>query len=584
MSARTIPNLWRSGLRERRPGSVAYLVRTGTAWTEVTWEEAAERVDAIANGLLARGVRKGEAFGVLASTTLEWALFDFALASIGGVTAPVYATSSPDDARYVVEHAEAIGVLCEDDAQRAKVAGLPLLRDGLALTFADLPTLEQEGRDFARENPDALAAATAAVDEEDLYTFIFTSGTTGPAKACMIRHRNYYEMVAVVEEMPDVLNDDDLTLLYLPMAHNFGRLVSLAAAKIGFTTAFEPDPYGVADALIAVRPTFFPSVPRVFEKIHAGVTTAFDETTGPKRKLVDWALRVGQRVGERRQAGLPVTGALAVQHRLADRLVYSKVKARLGGRLRLGLSGAAPLARSIIEFFDALDIPIVEAYGLTECTSGATANRPHANRPGTVGRALPGFELRLAADGELEIRSETIFAGYFKDPEATAAVLDADGWLRTGDVATIDAEGFVTITDRKKDILVTAGGKNVAPQNLENALKTSRFVSQAVVVGDRRPYVAALITLDHAELAAWARERGLPAPPDALAATEEVQALVQEVIDGVNAGRSRFEQIKRFTILPRDFELGRGEITPTLKLRRKIVLDNFAEDVERLYA
>ena len=422
------------------------------------------------------------------------------------------------------------------------------------------------------------------IDEEDLYTFIYTSGTTGPPKGCMIRHRNYYEMAAVVEKMPRYVEPGDVCLLYLPLAHNFGRLVHLAGPLHGYTVAFEPDPYAVADALAAVRPTVFPSVPRVYEKVHTAIVGAFDEATGARRRLIDWALAVGREVGSLRQRGEPVPRGLALKHRVADRLVYAKVKARLGGRLRLPISGGAPLGKEVAELFDALDIRIMEGYGLTECTSAATSNHLEAYRYGTVGKALPGFELRLAPDGELEMRSETIFAGYYKDAEATAEVLDDDGWLRTGDIATIDEDGFVTITDRKKDIIVTAGGKNIAPQNLENDLKASRYVSQALVVGDRRPYPAALITLDPAEIAKWAAEQQVEATVEELARDERVVALVQGIVDDVNRDRTRFEQIKRFAVLPRDFELEQGEITPTLKLKRRVCIDHFAAEVEALYS
>jgi long-chain acyl-CoA synthetase len=309
----------------------------------------------------------------------------------------------------------------------------------------------------------------------------------------------------------------------------------------------------------------FPSVPRLYEKIHTGVTAAFDAETGAKRKIVDWALRVGKRVSELRQQGEPIPRGLAAQHRLADKLVYSKVKARLGGRLRVGVSGGAPLAKEILEFFHMLDILILEGYGLTECTTAATVNRMNAFRFGTVGLPYDGVELKLAHDGEVLIRTDTVFGGYYKDEEATREVLGDDGWLRSGDIGSIDEDGFLTITDRKKDILVTAGGKNVAPQNLENALKSSKYVSQALVVGDRRPYVAALITLDEAESDGDAKE------------------LIQGVVDGVNAKLSRFEQIKRFTILPRDFSADLGEVTPTLKLKRRVCAEHFAEEIERLY-
>jgi long-chain acyl-CoA synthetase len=451
------------------------------------------------------------------------------------------------------------------------------------LTFADLPALEEEGRAFRAEHPSALDQAVAAIDEEDLFTYIYTSGTTGPPKGCMIRHRNYYAMVAVADELPDRRRPGDVMLLYLPLAHNFGRLMHLSGPYLGYTIAFLSDPLDVARAIPEVRPTILPSVPRVYEKVHTVVTATFDEATGVRRRLIDWALDVGRRESALRREGKPLPRGLALQHRLADRLVFSKVKDRLGGRLRLPISGGAPLAKEIAELFDALGICIMEGYGLTECTTAAATNRVDAYRFGTVGLPLPGFELRLAEDGELLIRSETVFAGYYKEPEATAEVLGEDGWLRTGDVATIDEDGFVTITDRKKDIIVTAGGKNIAPQNLENDLKTSRFVSQALVVGDRRPYPAALITLDPVELGKWAKEEGLDGDHATLVRSPQVVGLVGSIVDDVNRERSRYEQVKRFAILDRDFDLERGEVTPTLKLRRRVVLDHFADAVEGLY-
>jgi long-chain acyl-CoA synthetase len=581
---RTIVRLWREAVASGRPDPL-YLAEGDGEWTPVSLADSGRRVDELANGLLALGVRKGAAFGILAGTRVEWCQFDFALALVGGVTAPVYANSSPDDCRYVLGHAGAVGVLVEDEDQREKVeavrAELPELQH--VLTFSDLEHLARRGREHAAAHPSALAEAESAISEDDLFTYIYTSGTTGPPKACMIRHRNYFEMADVVREMADVFREDDLLLLYLPLAHNFGRLVHLLAPHAGFTLAFCADPYAVADALVKVRPTVFPSVPRVYEKIHAAVVARFDAATGIEKRLIDWALGVGRRVSVLRQQGKPIPRGLAAQHRLADRLVYSKVKERLGGRLRRAVSGAAPLAIDILELFHALDILILEAYGLTECTSGATSNREEAFKFGTVGKALPGWELRLAEDGELFLRSPTVFAGYYKDEAATAAILDDEGWLATGDIATIDDDGFVTITDRKKDILVTAGGKNVAPQNLENELKSSRFVSQALVVGDRRPYVAALITLDPVEIAGWAESRGLDGDVAVLSEHPDVRELVQGVVDEVNAPHSRFEQIKRFAILPRDFSLDEGEMTPTLKMRRKICQEHFASEVEALY-
>jgi long-chain acyl-CoA synthetase len=583
MGERTIWRLWQNGVAAGHP-EPAYLTETAAGWREVSWHEAAERVEQYANGLLARGIHKGDAFALLARTTLEWALFDFALAHVGAVGAAIYANNSPKDAHYVLEHSEAVGVLCEDEEQRAKVeaglADLPRLRE--VLTYADLPTLAAEGAAFAERNPDALAARLAEIGEDDIFTFIYTSGTTGPPKACMIRHRNYAEMVRIGHSVR-LTEPGDRLLLFLPLAHNYGRLLHLLGPYVGFTIAFVPEPTTVADALQTVQPTVLPSVPRVYEKVHTALVARFAEATGVKRRLIDWALGVGRRASALEQAGKPVTGSLEMQRRLAHRLVYRKVHERFGGRLRGAFSGGAPLSPEIIEFFDALGIRILEGYGLTECTTGATANSVERFRFGTVGCALPDVELRLAEDGELLIRSPTIFAGYFKDPEATAAVLDDDGWLRTGDIAEIDDDGFVTITDRKKDIIVTAGGKNIAPQNLENDLKTSRYVSQALVVGDRRPYPAALITLDPAELASWAAQHDLDGDPEALARDERVHELVQGVVDDVNRERSRFEQLKRFAVLPQDFTIEGGELTPTLKVRRRVVLERYADEIEGLY-
>jgi long-chain acyl-CoA synthetase len=564
--ARTIANLWRDALSAGH-AEPAYLYESEGEWHEMTRADAARAVDELANGLLALGVRKGDAFALLARTTLEWALFDFALGLVGAVNAPIYPSSSARDAMYVLEHSEAVGVLVEDDEQRAKVAGF----GAEVLSFADLDALRERGRAHAAEHPGALAEREASIEEDDLFTFIYTSGTTGPPKACMIRHRNYYAMVQKGDELEERLTKPgDMMLLYLPLAHNYGRLLHLSAAYIGFTVAFLPDPLQAAAELPRVRPTLFPSVPRVYEKIHAAVVAGFDERTGVERRIVDWALHVGYRVSRLRQAKRRVPPLLAAQHRLADRLVYSKVKERLGGRLRVANSGGAPLSRDIAEFFHALDILVVEGYGLSEVTTAATVNRPADFRFGTVGKPLPGVEIRIADDGEILIRSNTVFAGYYRDPEATLEVLDEEGFVHTGDVGHLDEDGFLVITDRKKDILVTAGGKNVAPQNLENELKAHRLVSQALVVGDRKPYVAALVTVD----------------PEAAAGLtdEEVQNGVQLAVDAVNDGRSRFEQIKRVAVLPREFTLEEDEVTPTLKLRRKVILDHFAAEVDRLYA
>jgi long-chain acyl-CoA synthetase len=578
---RTIPALWQKAVTAGRTNA-AYLYEHDDHWHEISWAEAATAVEELANGLLALGLTKGDSFGIVGRTTPEWVLLDFALGSIGVVPAPVYPSSSAKDTHYVLDHSEALGALVEDDEQLAKIRdGGEIPRLQHILRYDELDDLRAKGREFAAAYPSALAEASAAIDDEDLFTYIYTSGTTGPPKACMIRNRNYYDMVAKVDQVPAFIGPGDTVLLYLPLAHNFGRCLHLLAAYVGFTTAFCPDPLRVGEVAPVVRPTVLPSVPRVYEKVHTAVLANFDEATGIKRRLIDWSLDVGKRVSELRQVGKPVPRGLAAKHRIANKLVFSKVKGKLGGRLRFGISGGAPLAREIAEFFHVLDIPILEGYGTTECTTASNVNMLERFRFGTVGPALPGIELRVADDGELLVRSSTVFAGYFKDEAATKAVLDQDGWLHTGDIGSIDADGFLTITDRKKDILVTAGGKNVAPQNIENELKASKYVSQAVVLGDRRPYVTALITLDEEEIAKWA---GRDAPLDELAADDGVRELIQGVVDEVNRERSRFEQIKRFRVLSRDFSADHDEITPTLKLKRRVVQEHFAKEIEELYA
>jgi long-chain acyl-CoA synthetase len=583
---RTIAQLWRNAVAGGRTGA-AYLTESDDGWREVSWAEADERVRAYANGFLARQVRKGDNVALLARNGLEWALLDFALARIGAVGIPIYASSSARDVGYLLAHSEAVAVVCEDAAQLAKVEAVDEELRSLqhVLTFHDLDGLAAHGEDFAAANPAALDEATAALTENDLYTIIYTSGTTGPPKGCMLSNRNYFEMATVVDRMEQTYyRPDDVMLLYLPLAHNYGRLMLLLGAHVGFTIAFLADPLRVAEVLPQVRPTLLPSVPRVYEKVHTAVVARFDAATGIKRRLIDWALPIGREVSRLESEGKPVPAGLRRRHGLADRLVFSKVREPFGGRLRMPGSGGAPLSKEIIEFFDAVGIRIAEGYGLTECTTACSANTPDDYRFGSVGHPLPGADVRIAADGEIEMRSPTVFQGYFKDPEATAAVFTPDGWLRTGDIGELDADGFLHVTDRKKDILVTAGGKNVAPQNIENDLKTSKYVSQALVIGDKRPYVAALLTLDSVEIGRWAAENALDGDIAALSQDERVRELLQDTVDEANRERSRFEQVKRFTVLPRDFTMEDGEITPTLKLRRRAVQEHFADEIDALYA
>jgi long-chain acyl-CoA synthetase len=381
----------------------------------------------------------------------------------------------------------------------------------------------------------------------------------------ILSHRN---LVAAASRATSSTNEDDVVLLFLPMAHSFARIAHQGSAFNGATVSLVSDVARVPEALQRTRPTFLPAVPRVYEKIHANTLGEIERAGGLRTTLGRWALRVGARVSAKRRAGERVSPLDVLQERVADRLVFAKVKQRLGGRLRMAVSGAAPLSLDVLEFFNSLGILVVEGYGLTETSSSLSVNQEDNFKLGTVGPPVVDCLVKLDADGEILVKSPTVFAGYHKDPDATAAAFTEDGWFRTGDVGEIDEDGFLKITDRKKDLIITAGGKNIAPQNIENALKVSRFVSQAVAIGDRRPYVTALITLDWDEVNASGRD---------------AQELVQEIVDDVNRDRVRVEQVKRFAILPRDFTQEEGELTPTLKLRRRVVQEHFADEIEQLY-
>ena len=573
--AMTIGALWERAAA-RDPAGTAFLVQDGAAWRPVTWDEAKRRVDELAAGFLALGVRKGDPVAILSRTRIEWTLCDYALASIGAIVVPIYQTNSRDECEYLLADSRARLLVCENDEQLRKTedfaADLPELERVVALEDAHgdvmpLSAVAERGRDR-----DGLAQAREAVSASDVLTYIYTSGTTGPPKGCVLSHGNFVAAVEAVAEIEDMFVPGDVVLLFLPLAHNFARLVQYATTALGHTVALCAEFADVPAAIAAVRPTILPTVPRMFEKVHGTIHATFDETTGVRRRLVDWAVPVGRRAARRRAAGKGLPAPLAVQARVADRLVFGRIRERLGGRIRYAISGGAPLAPEIIEFFAACGVLILEGYGLSESTSACASNQPRRYRFGTVGLPLPGLEIRIAEDGEILLRGRTVFQGYLGRDDATAEVLSPDGWLRTGDIGRIDDDGFLAITDRKKEIIVTAGGKKIAPQNLENALKTSPVVSQALVVGERRPYIAALVAVDRDEAAKLAPSE------------DEVRALVEKAVADVNERLGRAEQIKRFTILSRDFSMEAGEVTPTLKLKRRVCEEHFREEIDALYA
>jgi long-chain acyl-CoA synthetase len=516
---------------ERFPDRVAVRHRAGGAWNDVTFAEVSEIVTELALGLLALGVAPGERVALLCATRPEWTYCDLAITLAGGVVVPIYPTSSPEECAWVLADSGAVAVIAETPAQLALACALrgslPALRDVVAIDALD--SLRARGR---LADADELAARAAAVRPGDPYTIIYTSGTTGRAKGCVLTHANYRAMLDMVRAGRLLGGRDDLTYLHLPLAHAFGLLMMLWSLEIGGAVAYASAPDRLLADLAEVRPTFLPSVPRVFEKLHAAMADAPAE----------------------------------------------RVRAVLGGRVRKALTGAAPLAPDIVEFFWARGVPLLEGYGMTEAATGIAIATLSAHRPGTVGRALPGLELEIAGDGEILVRGPNVFAGYHGEPPHPPGA-----WLHTGDLGALDADGFLTITGRKKDIIITAGGKNLAPANLERDLKRSRYVSEAVMHGDRRPYPVALITLDAEEIAAWARARGLPEDVAALSSHPAVRELIQAELDRVNAHYARASQIKRFAILGHDLTIAAGELTPTLKVKRAVVNTRYAATLDALY-
>ncbi len=525
---------------------------------------------------------------IFAQTREEWAIADLAIALAGAVSVPVYPTLTAEQVGHVLVDSGARAAFVEGAEQRDVVlaesrADLVRIVVFDAAAVGGDPRVVSLGELGRPERAADVAAREAQVRPGDLATIIYTSGTSGQAKGVMLTHGALaHEIEALGSVLPLTARDEQL--LFLPLAHVLGRVLLLAALEVGYATAFARSLAHVLDDLAEVEPTFFASVPRLYEKIHAvAVDNASSE--GPvKERLYRWAIRVGAERSAAARSGGWVGPRLAVAHRYADQLVLSKVRARFGRRLRFAISGGAPLARELAEWFHACGVLVLEGYGLTETCAATHVNRPGAFRFGTVGQPVPGVEVAIAADGEVLLRGPTIMRGYFGQPDATADALDAQGYLHSGDIGRVDADGFLAITDRKKDMIVTAGGKNVAPQNLEAMLQKSPWIEQAVILGDGRKHLVALIALDVAAATRWAREHGRPDDLASLSHDPELRALVEIDVDAVNRKLAKFEAIKRFAILDRELTIEGGELTPTHKVRRKVVEARWASLLDSLYA
>jgi len=426
-------------------------------------------------------------------------------------------------------------------------------------------------------------ARWSSVTREDVCTFIYTSGTTGPPKGCIISHGNYRSMLDMVNET-SVIEDEEVTYLYLPLAHSFALLIQLGSFDLGATLAYwERDPLKIMPNLAELKPTYFPSVPRIFEKIYTAATSGMEKEGGLKKAVFDWSIRVGKRMRETERSGRKPGFLLRKQYEFADKRVLSKIRGLFGGRLRLAVSGAATISPEILRFFDAAGVLVLEGWGMTETSTAATISSPEDFKIGTIGKPFPGCEVRIAEDGEILVKGPNVFQGYYKNEEATRETI-VDGWLHTGDIGEIDSDGFIKITGRKKDIIITAGGKNITPANLEAEIKQQPLVSQCVVVGDRRPYLVALVTLDPEEVVAYATEHGLPEDPEQLAANGDIKAALDAHVEKINQKFARVEQVKKIAILPNDLSQESGELTPTLKVKRAVVAAKHQPEIEALYA
>src|SRR4051812_19965124 len=554
-------------------------------WRDVSYAELGGIVAEIARGFVDLGLAQGDRVALLCTTRVEWTYADFGITTAGGVVVPVYPTNSPEECAWVAGNSQSRFVVCEDAARVAKIVAvrdqLPLLEAIVCIEAGgdgtiSLDELRERGRERHR---DEVAARVAATKPADPYTIIYTSGTTGPPKGCVLTHGNYRSVTRMCEEI-GVIEAGELVYLYLPLAHSYALLIQLLAIDLGAPIVYwSGDPQQIVPDLMATKPAYLPSVPRIFEKIYTLVTSNND----PDK--IKAATKLGLTVRRLQESGQEVPAELQAAFDKADGELFVNVRNIFGGNLKQATSGAAPISMEILEFFYACGAPVLEGYGMTETSTVSTTSTVADHRLGTVGRAIPGCEIRIADDDEILVRGPHIFQGYYSGDDTTAfGGVSDDGWLHTGDLGSLDDDGYLTITGRKKDIMITAGGKNLTPANLENDLKRSRWISQAVMHADRRPYPVALITLDPEEIVHFAREHGLSEDVAQLAREPKVIELIQGELDRVNEGYARVEQIKRFFILDHDLSQETGELTPTLKVKRNVVNELYAERFESLYS
>jgi long-chain acyl-CoA synthetase len=586
---------------EKSAGREAFRYPEGDSWASVTWKQAGDRVTNLAAGLLSLGLQPEQRVGIASGTRYEWILADLAIMCAGGATTTVYPSTNAEDTAYILSDSECQLVFVEDDTQLAKLterrSEIPSVKKVVTFTgSADslgadgdwvitLDGLADLGEKFLVEQPTAVESAVAAIQPDDLATLIYTSGTTGRPKGVRLRHRSWvYEGEAIAVQ--DILSEDDLQFLWLPMAHSFGKVLLSTQLACGFATAIDGRVEKIVENLGVVKPTFMGAAPRIFEKAHGRIITMQQAEGGLKEKIFNQAFKVGLEVDRLKREGKSVPLLLNLQHGLFDRLVFSKVRERFGGRVRFFISGAAALNKDIAEWFHAAGIVILEGYGLTETAAGSFVNHPDQYKFGTVGPVFPGSEVKLGEGDEILIKGPGVMDGYHNLPDETAKTLTPDGWLRSGDKGSLDADGYLTITGRIKELFKTSGGKYIAPPAIESKFKAiCPYASQFVVFGEERNYCVALITLDPDAMAGWAEENGMSGKSySEIVSSEPVKQMVAGYVDELNTRLNRWETIKKWELLDHDLSVESGELTPSMKVKRNVVQDNNQARIDALYA
>ena len=580
---------------ELTPDWEAFRRPTDPGWQSYTWGETGEIVQNWAAGLLALGVEPEQRVGIASSTILDWIWADLAIMCAGGATTTVYPSTPSEDVAYILNDSDSQVVFAEDATQLEKLQSvrseIPNLRKIIMLTDGDkadgdlvisADDLTELGKNLLAQDPDAVTRAVGSVGPDSLATIIYTSGTTGRPKGVRLPQRCWVYEGDAMDDI-GVLRSDDLEYLWLPLAHSFGKVLIAGQVKVGFAAAVDGRVDKIVDHLGEVKPTFIAAVPRIFEKIYGGIQTMQEREGGAKLKIFRWAEGVGAQAGKARREGKNVGGLLAFQYNIADKLVFSKIRERMGGRVRYFVSGSAPLSKEVAEWMDNVGLTILEGYGLTETSAFTFVSRPHNYKFGTVGEAATGTEVKIAEDGEILVKGPGVMEGYHNLPDQTAEVF-TDGWFHTGDIGEITSDGLLKITDRKKDLIKTSGGKYVAPQSIEVKFKAAcPYASNIVVHGDGRNFVSALVTLDEPSITTWAQENGVSGSYAEIVSNPKTKEMVQGYIDEVNTQLPRWETVKRFEILPQDLTIESGELTPSLKVKRKVVEQKYTDVLDSFY-